>query len=66
MNKKVRLLLLSIIAFIIIYLSFALRIDEENDIKRNGKEVIGVIAHHGLKTISISYSFEGKQYTLTK
>jgi hypothetical protein len=63
MSKKATLLILSFTLFVVIYLSFKLKADEDNRIEKFGEQGIGTISHHGFKTIDISYSIEGKEYT---
>src|SRR3954466_6037986 len=66
MNKKLQLLLLSSISFTIIYLSFKLPNNEKRRITELGEDGIGTIYRKGLKTIEISYSYQGDYYVYTK
>lgn len=57
--------LFSIIGFVI-YLSFKLRDDEDDEIRANHYEVVGLVSNVGMKTIDVSYEIDDKTYTYTR
>lgn len=65
-GKKITVIILGPLVGIVIYLSFKLRNDERDYILQNGIEVVGTVSNVGWKTIDVSYSINGKEYTYTE
>jgi hypothetical protein len=59
MTKNTKAIILWTIIIVVIYLSFKLRNDEADNIQKFGVKGIGTLTHHGLKTIDISYTYQG-------
>lgn len=65
-TQKITILILGPIVFLVLYLSVKLRQDEADNIEKYGVKGIGTLTNHGLKTIDISYEYQGKYYTYTR
>jgi hypothetical protein len=63
--QKITILILGPIVILILYLSVKLRKDEAENIEKFGVKGVGTLTNHGLKTIDISYDYQGKYYTYT-
>lgn len=66
MRKKILTSLLGITVILILVLSITLRNGEEHRINNFGVNSVGTLTNIGLKTIQISYSYQGKNYDYTR
>jgi hypothetical protein len=66
MDKRIKLLLLSIFVIAVLYLSFKLPADEKMEIESFGEKSVGTLTNHGLKTVDISYDYKGQNFIYTR